>query len=148
MGNALRKYCLLLSILVMVGCATQKAKYANEVKNIESKSDKPIHSFYLIGDAGLSPMGGMNKALTIFKNRLNTADGNSTAIFLGDNIYPAGMPDKKDSTIAYINAKNDLDAQLKTLENYKGFFLGTPSRRGYCEGVGHFLVSTIRVRSP
>ena len=67
---------------------------------------------------------------------MDKADANSTAIFLGDNIYPAGMPDKKDSTVAYINAKNDLDAQIKTLENYKGKSFFIPGNHDwYSEGL-------------
>ena len=65
-------------------------------------------------------MGEMNPILKSFKKRLDNADKNSTAIFLGDNIYPAGLPDKKDSTKAYLEAKNHLDAQLETLKDYKG----------------------------
>jgi len=120
MRNAFKKYYLLLSILLVLGCATQKAKYANEVKNIESRSDKPVHSFYLIGDAGKSPSDGMNNTLSLFKTELSKADKNSTAIFLGDNIYPAGLPKKSAQPDAYKKAKHQLDAQLETLENFKG----------------------------
>lgn len=119
-------FVLLFPLLMLVGCATYKAKYSQGVAKTDTETQKEVaHTFYLIGDAGLSPMGGMNKALKIFKNKLDKADANSTAIFLGDNIYPAGLPDPKDSTIAYLEAKNDLDAQLKTLENFKGkrFFI-------------------------
>lgn len=121
-----KHFVLIAVFLLLTGCATYNSKYLDETKAKDVTTSKAVsHTFYLIGDAGLSPMGGMNKALKIFKERLDQADENSTAIFLGDNIYPAGLPDKKDSTVAYINAKNDLDAQLKTLKNYKGkpFFI-------------------------
>jgi len=125
--SAIPKHFVLIAVfLFLTGCATYSPKYSNQSEAQDIPTSKEVsHTFYLIGDAGLSPQGEMNKTLKIFKNRLDKADKNSTAIFLGDNIYPAGMPDKKDSTAAYINAKNDLDAQLKTLENYKGkpFFI-------------------------
>ncbi|MGS0526158.1 hypothetical protein ACU8V7_14310 [Zobellia nedashkovskayae] len=85
-----RKHFALVALLALFsGCATFKTKYANE----EGKKDVPTtkevsHTFYLIGDAGLSPMDGMNDALKIFKDKLDKADKNSTALFLGDNIYP------------------------------------------------------------
>ncbi|MEA1785537.1 metallophosphoesterase [Arenibacter sp. GZD96] len=85
-----------------------------------SRSSEPLHTFYLIGDAGLSPMDSINEALQIFRKKLEDADSNSTALFLGDNIYPAGLPDKKDAPKEYALAKNHLDAQLKTLEGFKG----------------------------
>ena len=127
----------LISLLILGSCATYRAKYSDGAARVDTPSTKEVvHTFYLIGDAGLSPMGGMNDALKIFKAQLDAADKNSTAIFLGDNIYPAGLPDPKDSTAAYIDAKNDLDAQLKTLENFKGKPLFIPGNHDwYTEGL-------------
>ncbi|NNE77769.1 MAG: phosphoesterase, partial [Pricia sp.] len=132
------KHLILIAItLLFIGCATYKTKYENKENATDVEVKKEIaHTFYLIGDAGLSPMGGMNSALKIFKERLNKADKNSTAIFLGDNIYPAGLPNPTDSTEAYYKAKNDLDAQLKTLENFKGQPLFIPGNHDwYTEGL-------------
>jgi hypothetical protein len=78
----------------------------------------------------------MKDALKLFKRKLDSADENSTVIFLGDNIYPAGMPDPIDSTEAYFKAKNDIDAQLKTLENFKGKPIFIPGNHDwYTEGL-------------
>jgi hypothetical protein len=116
-----KKYTVLALLIVLSSCATYTPKYLDSEQPPAVTEDKEIlHTFYLIGDAGLSPIGGMNPALKIFKNRLNSASENSTAIFLGDNIYPAGLPDPKDSTLAYLEAKSHLDAQLKTLDDFKG----------------------------
>ena len=125
-----------LAALLFTACATYKTKY-KEGDGSDFKPNREVsHTFYLIGDAGLSPMNDMNKALKIFKKRLDQADENSTALFLGDNIYPAGLPDPKDSTAAYLKAKNDLDAQLKTLENFKGKPLFIPGNHDwYTEGL-------------
>ncbi|AZQ60204.1 phosphoesterase [Maribacter sp. MJ134] len=130
-------YAYLLLVFFFTGCATYKSKYVDQ-KDAQDISDnkKVAHTFYLIGDAGLSPIGGMNPALKIFKERLDAANENSTAIFLGDNIYPAGLPDPKDSTIAYREAKSHLDAQLKTLENYRGKPIFIPGNHDwYTEGL-------------
>ncbi len=113
-------------LLTFTGCATYKAKYAEDAIKTDTPNEKEVsHTIYLVGDAGESPMGGMKDALKLFKRKLDSANGNSTAIFLGDNIYPAGMPDPIDSTEAFLRAKNDIDAQIKTLENFKGkpFFI-------------------------
>ena len=108
-------------LLFTYSCATYKPKYAKEMDMNDIPASKEVtHTFYLIGDAGKSPMGEMNPALKLFKKRLDNAKENSTAIFLGDNIYPAGMPDRKGSTQAYLAAKNNIDAQLNTLDNFKG----------------------------
>ncbi|MGB5437470.1 MAG: metallophosphoesterase, partial [Maribacter sp.] len=128
----------MIFLLILTGsCATYKTKYAVETESKDVPTTKSVsHTFYLIGDAGKSPMGDMNPALKGFKERLDQADENSTAIFLGDNIYPAGMPDKKDSTAAYISAKNNITAQLQTLENFKGRPIFIPGNHDwYNEGV-------------
>ncbi len=130
-------YPWILLVLFLTGCASYKTKYVDQsdAEDLETKKDV-IHTFYLIGDAGLSPIGGMNPALKNFKNRLDGAKENSTAIFLGDNIYPAGLPDPKDSTVTYLEAKSHLDAQLKTLENFKGKPLFIPGNHDwYTEGL-------------
>lgn len=134
----MKKIYAYLSVFIFItSCATYSTKYVDDKYAVDVDSSKEVsHTFYLIGDAGLSPIGGMNPALKIFKNKLDKADKNSTAIFLGDNIYPAGLPDPKDSTQAYIEAKNHLDAQIKTLENFKGRPLFIPGNHDwYTEGL-------------
>lgn len=118
-------------------CATYRSKYVNDKDVNEIRTNKEVsHTFYLIGDAGLSPMNEMNPALKAFKTTLSKAPENSTAIFLGDNIYPAGLPDPKDSTTAYRLAQNNLDAQLKTLAQYKGKPIFIPGNHDwYNEGL-------------
>jgi|TARA_R110000744_G_scaffold22054_12_gene56682 hypothetical protein len=134
----MRKHYLLIIILfLLVGCATYKTKYAESstVDNISGNSEL-LHTFYLIGDAGKSPMNDQSEALKAFQKTLAKAGKNSTALFLGDNIYPAGMPNKKDSTQAYLEAKNNLDAQLKTLAEFKGKPIFIPGNHDwYNEGL-------------
>ncbi len=130
-------YFSILLIFIISSCATHKTKYAELGHTHDVPTTKSVsHTFYLIGDAGLSPMGKMNPALKLFKNRLDQAEENSTAIFLGDNIYPAGMPDKKDAKAEYQAAKNYLDAQLNTLEDFQGNPIFIPGNHDwYSEGL-------------
>ncbi len=132
-----KHYTLILLILLFTSCATYRVKYDDANGAVDKLTTKDIsHTFYLIGDAGLSPMGELNPVLKVFKEKLNKANKNSTAIFLGDNIYPAGLPDKKDSTAAYRTAKNHLDAQLATLTNFKGHPIFIPGNHDwYNEGL-------------
>ncbi|WP_222981875.1 metallophosphoesterase [Flagellimonas meishanensis] len=135
----MKKHCFLACFLLLAfGCATYEAKYAEPFDIGQDYGlEKDIeHTFYLIGDAGVSPIGDLNPALKKFKAALDKAPKNSTAIFLGDNIYPAGLPDKKDSTKAYIEAKNHLDAQINTLENFSGKKVFIPGNHDwYTEGL-------------
>ncbi|MEP4945895.1 MAG: metallophosphoesterase, partial [Flavobacteriaceae bacterium] len=121
-----KHYLIVLLMAMCYSCATYETKYKVPYTNKQVFKGKEIeHSFYLIGDAGKSPMGDLNPALKMFKTRLGKANENSTTIFLGDNIYPEGFPDSKDNPEGHEMAKNHLDAQLSTLEDFKGntFFI-------------------------
>lgn len=117
-----KKYLLAIFLTALIsGCATYEAKYTDGLVSESIKIDKAIsHTFYLIGDAGKSPKGDLNPALKSFKSKLTRASKNSTAIFLGDNIYPAGFPSKNEDSLGHEAAKNHLDAQLNTVEDFKG----------------------------
>jgi len=134
----MKKFCLAaFGLVFLTNCATQKAKYAKGMSDeITSKGKEVSHTVYLIGDAGLSDGSKPNKALTSFKRKLTTANKSSTAVFLGDNIYPAGLPSKKNAPVAYEQAKGYLDAQLSTLQNFKGRPLFIPGNHDwYSEGL-------------
>ncbi|MCL6273911.1 metallophosphoesterase [Muricauda sp. 2012CJ35-5] len=114
-------YLLILLIFLSAGCATYEAKYAEPFVPSSISSEKEVeHTFYLIGDAGKSPVGDLNPALKKIKRELTDASKNSTAIFLGDNIYPAGFSSKNEDPEGHELAKNHLDAQLETLKEFKG----------------------------
>nr|WP_299387331.1 metallophosphoesterase [Allomuricauda sp.] len=130
-------YLFILALVLATSCATYEAKYAEPFVPVASDSQKELeHRFYLIGDAGKSPRGELNSSLKSLKEELDQAEDNSTVIFLGDNIYPAGLPDKKDDSEGYELAKNQLDAQLKALENYNGRTLFIPGNHDwYSDGL-------------
>ncbi|MBO6827938.1 metallophosphoesterase [Allomuricauda sp.] len=132
-----KHYLLALLIGVLHGCATYQTKYADSYLGITGQFQKEVeHTFYLIGDAGKSPMGELNPTLKKFKKELESAQPNSTAIFLGDNIYPAGFVDKDDDPEAYRQSKHYLDAQLATLEDFNGRPLFIPGNHDwYSDGL-------------
>ncbi|SHJ29708.1 Hemolysin activation/secretion protein [Arenibacter nanhaiticus] len=112
---------LLILFFLIASCATYRSKYGPNEQLSEKQDDKElVHRFFLIGDAGKSAMGEPNAVLKLLKEELGAASENTTTIFLGDNIYPAGMPDPKEAPQAYSEAANNLDAQLGALANYKG----------------------------
>lgn len=127
-----KHYLYILLLIFASGCATYEAKFAAPFTTTTSPSEREVeHTFYLIGDAGLSPVGDMNPALKTFKQRLAKAQANSTAIFLGDNIYPEGFVDKDDDPSGHELAKNHLDAQLKTVEDFQGRTLFLPGNHDW-----------------
>lgn len=89
----------LLFLLLIIQCSI-----------VFSQSYKPF-SLFLIGDAGEDTSSG--PALLRLKEQLNETP-NSTVVFLGDNVYPAGL-NLKDS-----NSIKRMESQLKILNEYKG----------------------------
>ena len=125
MKKSLHTFIVLLLIFILPSCATFKLQYDKDNKDWKNKTAEPTsakleHSLFLIGDAGNSANGNTpSPALATLQKQLAAANKNSHVIFLGDNIYPYGMPPKSDDEDR-VKAENRLDAQLKILEDYKG----------------------------
>jgi len=124
-----------LSAGVLYSCATynvKKGKNLFEVKNSDIKSDNDFKIF-LIGDAGNADEPQAQTTLNLLKNKLDSADSNSMLIFLGDNIYPNGMP--KESDKDYALAKEKLENQLAITKNFKGKTLVIPGNHDWKNGL-------------
>ncbi len=129
-------YFLFFATFFISSCATYVPQFKDKDASPLYPSQKKIEkTFYLVGDAGLSPMGGMSDALATFNNYLKNekTKGNYT-IYLGDNIYPSGMdpeghPRRKES-------ENMIDAQYKAVRDYKGQTIFIPgNHEWYNDGV-------------
>lgn len=120
---------LFVVIISLNACATYNSQYKATIKQTAFPDKKIAHSFYLIGDAGNSPIGSSSEALKAFKSELNKASKNSTAIFLGDNIYPKGLPGKKDESRAF--AEYQLKAQTSAVKDFKGEAIFIPGNHDW-----------------
>jgi hypothetical protein len=120
---------LFVVIISLNACATYNYQYKATIKQTAFPDKKIAHSFYLIGDAGNSPIGSSSEALKAFKSELNKASKNSTAIFLGDNIYPKGLPGKKDESRAF--AEYQLKAQTSAVKDFKGEAIFIPGNHDW-----------------
>src|SRR3990167_6047126 len=89
----------LLPIFILVqSCATFKAQYSTKAKSeFSPNTDKVAHTFILVGDAGNGVFKDTVDYSSSLVNQLSKVTKNSTLLYLGDNIYPAGMPNIKDS---------------------------------------------------
>ena len=125
---------LFIVIIILNACATYKTQY-KDVNTISPFPDKEVaHSFYLLGDGGNSPIGSTSEALKAFKSELNKASENSTAIFLGDNIYPKGLPIKNDKSRAF--AEYQLKVQTDAVKDFKGKSVFIPGNHDwYSDGL-------------
>lgn len=132
--TCLKYISVALIIVCLTACATYTPQYADENHNKVKFPNKEIDkTFYLVGDAGKSPMGGMSKALTAFNNYIkDKKTKDDYAIFLGDNIYPVGLPKKNEK--GRDEAENALDAQIKSLKDFEGEVLFIPGNHDWYGG--------------
>lgn len=124
-----------MSAGALYSCATynvQKGKNLFEVADSEIKSENDFKLF-LIGDAGNADEAQAQKTLNLLKGKLDSASSNSMLIFLGDNVYPNGMPQKKDKD--YPLAEKKLEDQLAITKNFKGKTLVIPGNHDWYSGV-------------
>jgi hypothetical protein len=88
-------------VFLLSSCANYKIHYSPEeqnwVKNIDPPQTEPTHVIYLIGDAGNSSEGEVAPALNLLRTKLESAPAESSVIYLGDNIYPHGLPPNRSS---------------------------------------------------
>ncbi len=123
----------------MSSCATYQAQYGNKVSAPISKEstftkNKPLHTFYLIGDGGYAHLEESIETLNFLKKRLDQANEASTLLFLGDNIYPNGMPTDKNSEERK-SAELKLDNQIKIQENFAGNTIFIPGNHDWYNGL-------------
>ena len=122
---------LFLIALIFNACATYDAQYVNdEVKQNQFPNKEIDKTFYLVGDAGLSPQNGLSDGLKAFQDYISDkkTKGDFT-IFLGDNIYPAGLPDKDEK--GRESAENGLNAQIKSVKEFKGKTIFIPGNHDW-----------------
>ena len=128
------KICLgAIVIFLLNGCATYSTQYKDVNNQINFPNKEIEHSFYLIGDAGNSPLGQSSEALQAFKIELSKASDNSTVIFLGDNIYPKGLPRKGHKNRAF--AEHQLNVQTEAVKNFKGQTVFIPGNHDWYSGL-------------
>jgi UDP-2,3-diacylglucosamine pyrophosphatase LpxH len=90
---------VLYSIFLWTGCSIQ-GNYIRETANVSAppiQTDSIIQTIYLIGDAGEPTDGGQEPVFRFLSDAVMSNPALSTIIFLGDNIYPSGLPDTNDT---------------------------------------------------
>ena len=125
---------VIIAILVSLhSCASYKLQYTDEAAKWQEKSPDTAaeldHSIYLIGDTGNAKEGETIPLFPFLKQELIQASENSSIIFLGDNIYPVGMPPKTDETRPL--AEHKLNTQIDMVKDFKGKIMFIPGNHDW-----------------
>ncbi|EZH71523.1 phosphoesterase [Aquimarina atlantica] len=133
--NKYNKILIICVALLLSSCATYTPQY--KVENfVQTLPNTTIEkTFYLVGDAGNAKMNESTKGLSILKKVLDTAKTKDDyLIFLGDNIYQKGMPEKESSERAL--GEHRIDAQIEATKNFDGDVIFIPGNHDwYTNGV-------------
>jgi hypothetical protein len=140
--NCFFKNTILLSIVIsfilLQSCATYHfqigKKIENPIENNTNDTSKIAHTFYLIGDAGNADEENSKNILNSLHEQLIQSNKNTTLLFLGDNIYPKGIPPKSDA-INYNIALNKLNNQLSVSKNFRGKTIFIPGNHDWYNGI-------------
>lgn len=134
--NLYIRFVLVGLVFSLQSCATyhtQKgSKNPAEIKDDFSSSNNISHTLYLIGDGG-DISADKSLAVDLLGERLIKADTNSTLIFLGDNIYPRGMPIKGSRNREL--SEDIIARQLKISKKFKGRTLMLPGNHDWKYGI-------------
>ena len=125
---------LLLLAFLFQSCATYKVEKGKNIAEVKTSDTlKVAHQFFLVGDAGNADEKQAQVTLDLLKQRLDKASDKSTLLFLGDNIYPLGMPpeDSKD----YSLAKTKMENQLAITKDFKGKTIVIPGNHDWYHGL-------------
>jgi hypothetical protein len=90
--------------------------------SMHAQGGKVIQRMYLVGDGG-ELMDGRHPVCDWLKTHVDWNDSSNVLVYLGDNIYPLGMPDSGSND--YEAAKKVLDYQISVVagKNAKAYFL-------------------------
>ncbi|HLF52621.1 metallophosphoesterase [Flavobacterium sp.] len=131
-------FIFFLSGLIFQSCATHQVQLGKNIKNPVplnvADSSKIAHTFYLIGDAGNADEQKAKQTLALLNDQLKKANENTTLLFLGDNIYPKGLPDTdtpKERALAEIKLTN----QLELAKDFKGKTIFLPGNHDWYSGI-------------
>ena len=104
--NSLRVASLALCALAASACARHI-----QIKDLEP--DEIETTVFLIGDAGEPDPRQSPVALDSMKRQAAEAPGRTVIVFLGDNVYPNGVP--VDSALTWPDSRRRLEAQVNTV---------------------------------
>jgi len=115
----IKKFFYLLIIAIFYWCPSH------------AQIDTIRHRIFLIGDAG-ELMGNTHPVIDWLKKNVDWNDERNTAIYLGDNIYPHGLPTEGESD--YKEAKRILDYQIDLVKGKKAKAFFIPGNHDWGNG--------------
>lgn len=121
-------------LLLLGACAQAKggAPDSTGTPPDPSQESSVVFSLFLIGDAGEPLAGGTEPTFRALEADLAEAPDRSFVVFLGDNIYPAGLPEREDQ--GRQEAERRLEEQVSILKRSKASGVFVPGNHDWARG--------------
>lgn len=123
--NSINLYFLCFTLILISSCGTfKKPYYSDDVRGWASNNqpiqNNLIHSLYLIGDGGEldDTIQNKNYVLDAASELLKKETTTTSLVFLGDNVYPHGLPKAGDPDLDI--SERILNAQLQLSRSHQG----------------------------
>lgn len=111
------RHGLITCTLFASGCSIRSAFVSEELSSplvVPANLNEITYSIFLIGDAGEKYKASRDPVLAALAHHASESPERSLILFLGDNIYPNGMPDV--SSKDRLEAERRLDEQVRVVE--------------------------------
>ncbi len=99
--------------------------------SVFGQTEKPYYSVFLVGDGG-EPTIINSPQINTLRSQVEVAGKSSTVIFLGDNIYPTGMPSYDDDRRP--EAEQIISGQLSAVKDVAGNVYVIPGNHDWEKG--------------
>jgi hypothetical protein len=112
-----------LLLFVVSSCSSTEYTAAGSEQEVEASDaqqypDDYIYSLFLIGDAGDATLNPLSGSLRAMGEKIAEIDTSGAVVFLGDNIYPDGLPPENSERRPAIDER--LIAQIESVKDFGG----------------------------
>ena len=134
----MRVYSLSLVILLsfVISCSSSDVYIEKKQSAWESRptpsSGELVYEVFLVGDGGAPQFDGDDPVFNLLNSMTVNISKNSAVVFLGDNLYPAGLPDSLDPKRSYYEKR--LTTQLDAIKDSKARIVFVPGNHDWDDG--------------
>lgn len=128
----MRTLRIVIFLIFLSACSSSQV-YIDEEERERHHAPKPpieelVYQTFLIGDTGAASAD--SPVMALLKQHLAEAGEESAVVFLGDNIYPSGLPDSSNIE-AREKAEAILQAQFDVVEGFEGKVVFIPGNHDW-----------------
>lgn len=123
---------IILTSLLLHSCASLNPKLKDQIV-LEENKQQPTFKMYLIGDLGKPDNGYAPTALKALEKEIINADASDLLLFLGDNVYPKGIPESNSPEKRA--AEFALSLQINVAKKFPGRVIFIPGNHDWYSGI-------------